>query len=297
VNDRIIIFKNLSYYVRTGFFLRKKIILNNLSFDVRKGSITGLIGPNGAGKTTILKLITGLLKPYLGTLILGDNLIKNIGFVTENQYCYPNMFLEEWLNFMLNLSGRNRFFIKKKVDAILDRFDLFDKKRTLMKNLSKGQLQRAGVVQALLSEPELLILDEPMSGLDAEWRHKLQQFLIDYNRKGNTIIFSSHIMSDILYMSDDLIAINNGQLKWFGKINDISSPDKYFHISSYIKNLNEIKEHFPGIDFKNNKENLYKITLNEAKKDLFLTFSNLNNIKIVSVVPAFIDFKDFEYGK
>lgn len=298
-SDCVIELGNVSYFIREGFFLKKKIILDQLSFSVKKGSVTGLIGPNGAGKTTTIKLICGLIKPSSGTVSYSSNGTDNfnIGVLTEQQYFYPHLTLYEWLFFLGRLSGLTERKLKKSIESNLEKFDLCDKRNIFMRNLSKGQVQRAGFIQAVLHDPEILVLDEPMSGLDPLWRHRIQEMILEFNKEGKTIIFSSHIMSDILYMSDDLIVVNQGRLKWNGNINQIDKKNKFYNISVSAENLLSLESVLPGHKIYPDKNGIYRFIVNESDKNKLLKYtSEFQGIYIYSIIPVYAQFEDLFYG-
>lgn len=298
-SDCVIELGNVSYFIREGFFLKKKFIIDKLSFSVKKGSVTGLIGPNGAGKTTTIKLICGLIKPSSGTVSYSSNGIDNfnIGVLTEQQYFYPHLTLYEWLFFLGSLSGLTERKLKNSIESNLEKFDLCDKKNIFMRNLSKGQVQRAGFIQAVLHDPEILVLDEPMSGLDPLWRHRIQEMILEFNKEGKTIIFSSHIMSDILYMSDELIVVNQGRLKWNGNINQIDKKNKFYNISVAAENLFSIESVLPGHKIYPDKNGIYRFIVNESDKNKLLKYtSEFQGIYIYSIIPVYAQFEDLFYG-
>lgn len=206
--------------------------LNDLSFCVRKGSITGLLGPNGAGKTTTMRIICGALKPDLGIvkvngISVGQNpvYVKSIiGYLPEVPPLYPELKVCEQLIYSARLKGVKHVHIRDRVEDVLRKCNLKDVKDKTIKNLSKGFRQRAGLAQAMINEPEVLILDEPTIGLDPAQVIEIRE-LIRSMSKERTVILSSHILSEIQMICDDIIILNKGSLVMSGPCKDIVRGD------------------------------------------------------------------------
>ncbi|RLB75040.1 MAG: hypothetical protein DRH24_20260, partial [Deltaproteobacteria bacterium] len=215
------------FTVRHGFWMKSRVILKNINLDVPEGRVIGLVGPNGAGKTTTIKLGAGLLQPEFGkVLIHGRPATESgarscLGLLTESQYVYPHLRLREWLMMMAGLSGLRGERRKQRVNDVLDLLDLTGQPSQMMRTLSKGQVQRAGLAQALVHEPAILLLDEPMSGLDPYWRYRVQRILLEFKSSGGTILFSSHILADVERLSDCVVLIEGGRVRWTGSLADL----------------------------------------------------------------------------
>jgi len=218
---------DVTFAVRHGFWMKFKVILKNIDLDVPEGSVIGLVGPNGAGKTTTIKLGAGLLQPESGkVLIHGRPATESgarscLGLLTESQYVYPHLRLREWLVMMAGLSGLKGERRIQSVNDVLDLLDLTGQASQMMRTLSKGQVQRAGLAQALVHEPAILLLDEPMSGLDPYWRYRVQRILLEFKSSGGTILFSSHILVDVERLSDRVVLIEGGRVRWTGSLEDL----------------------------------------------------------------------------
>lgn len=191
--------KNLTKYYG------KKIAVNNLNFTVNKNEIIGLLAPNGAGKSTTMNIITGYIAPSSGDVII-DPQIK-IGYLPENPPLYPDMKVIEYLKFVSELKCAN----KNNLTDIIQKFKIDDVTDKLIKNLSKGYKQRVGFAQALIGDPEILILDEPMSGLDPKQITEIRD-LIKSLKENHTILISSHILSEIDAIADRIIILNKGEI-------------------------------------------------------------------------------------
>ncbi len=219
---------SVSFSVRQGFWMKSKRIVSDMNLAVPMGTVLGMVGPNGAGKTTTIKLGAGLLHPESGRVLIQEHPATEsgaracIGLLTETQYIYPYLRLQEWLMMMGRLSGLDGKRLVRRVAEVIELMDLKAQSRQFVKTLSKGQLQRAGLAQALLHEPDILFLDEPMSGLDPYWRHRVQHILLDLKSGGRTILFSSHILVDVEKLSDQVALISGGRLRWAGRLSELS---------------------------------------------------------------------------
>lgn len=198
--------------------LAKKHVLHDVSFSVHEGEIYGFLGPNGAGKTTTMKCILGLISPESGSInIFGDEWLtleskKRIGFMPENTYLYKHLTGREFLRFngsFFNLSGDK---LETKVEELLKKVWLEEAGDTYLKGYSKGMLQRVGLAQSIINEPELLFLDEPMSGLDPIGRKMVKDLLVSLKNEGTTIFFNTHILADVESICDRISIIHKGNI-------------------------------------------------------------------------------------
>ena len=224
----------------------------DLSLEVMNGEVFGFLGPNGAGKTTTFKLLVGLLHPTRGKILLwGENhyrieLKSKIGFLPESPYFYNYLKAKEYLHLCGQLFGINFMECQKKIDTLLERVGLITHKNSLIKTFSKGMLQRLGLAQALINDPELLIFDEPMSGLDPLGRKEVRDIMLELKAQGKTIIFSTHILSDVETVCDRVGIIIKGKLKDCGPIENLLNPKiKSFEICIKdlpIETINNLRE-------------------------------------------------------
>jgi ABC-2 type transport system ATP-binding protein len=214
---------------RVGFWRAKpKGALRPLTFSVGEGEVFGYLGPNGAGKTTTLKLLMGLAEPSGGRFqILGGDISDpavraQIGFLPEQPYFYDYLTPLELLNYFAALSEIPAKDRKRRIDATLKRVGLYeDAWATQLRKFSKGMLQRVGLAQAILHEPKLVILDEPMSGLDPMGRREVRDLIEELHHEGRTIFFSTHILSDAEALCDRVAVLNRGELKGVGVVADL----------------------------------------------------------------------------
>lgn len=210
--------------VRPGFGLRKKRILHGISFRVREREIFGFIGPNGAGKTTTLKVLMGLIRATSGRAsILGHDVSeisfrRQIGFLPEQPYFYDYLTGREILRFYAKLSGVSQACRSQRVAELLDLVGLSAAGDLHLRSYSKGMLQRIGVAQALVHDPQVVFLDEPMSGLDPVGRKEVRDIILRLRDEGKTIFMNTHILSDVEMVCDRVAIIVNGKIRYEGAI-------------------------------------------------------------------------------
>jgi ABC-2 type transport system ATP-binding protein len=203
--------------------------LDQLSFEIPSGGVFGLLGPNGAGKTTTLKLITDLLRPTSGRAeVLGRpagdvEARRRLGFLPEHPTFYDQLSAEELLEYFASLFGLTGPERRQRVDRTLDLVGLGDARRRPMRQYSKGMVQRVGLAQALVNDPELVILDEPMSGLDPLGRREVREIIIKLRDEGRTVLFSSHILSDAELLCSRVGILSRGRLVAAGSVGDLTA--------------------------------------------------------------------------
>jgi len=200
--------------------------VDGVSFSVRQGTITGLLGRNGAGKTTTLRMITGIFMPDSGEVrwLGGEDGVPfrdRIGYLPEERGLYKQMKVWELLVFLAEIKGRRPAETKKKVDVWLERFELTDKRDAKVEELSKGNQQKVQLIGTLLHDPELIILDEPQSGLDPVNMVLVRNLLRDLRQEGKTILLSTHMMGEAERMADELILIHKGKVVLEGTLDQV----------------------------------------------------------------------------
>jgi len=200
-------------------FSKKKICaLNALTLQVNKGEVFGFLGPNGAGKSTTIKLLLNLIRPTSGRLSIDGkdaadkNVRRILGYLPENPYFYDHLSAKELLWFGGKSCDLNNETILQRIDALLTMLDLNDAMNRPLRSYSKGMVQRAGLALALIHDPQILILDEPMSGLDPMGRKKVFDLILKLKEEGKTVFFSSHILHDIERLCDRAAILINGSL-------------------------------------------------------------------------------------
>lgn len=195
-----------------------KQVLHDVNFSVEKGEIYGFLGPNGAGKTTTMKCIMGLITPESGEIQVFGNIgltqeaRKKVGFMPENTYLYKHLTGREFLRFNGNFFGYTKDALEKKIEVLLARVGLEKAADRRLSGYSKGMLQRAGLAQSIINDPELLFLDEPMSGLDPIGRKMVKDLLVELRDKGTTIFFNTHILADVESICDKVSIIHKGNI-------------------------------------------------------------------------------------
>ena len=208
-----------------GLFAARKIGLHGLDLEVPRGSIFGYLGQNGAGKTTTIKILVGLQFSTSGEAwMMGQNVResetrKNVGFMPENPYFYEYLTAVETLDFYGKLSGMSRPDRLRRADELIAEFGLEHARNVQMRNYSKGMRQRLGLAQAIMHKPPLVILDEPMSGLDPLGRRDVRNVILKLRDTGTTVFFSSHILSDVEEICDRVCVIDKGKKVAEGAIN------------------------------------------------------------------------------
>jgi len=228
---------NLGKIYRTGFWMNKKIpSLKDCNLTVKKGETFGLLGPNGAGKTTLLKTLLGIIRPTSGRAVLlgkpiGDRQVKQyIGYLPENAYYYDYLTGWELLEFAAGLFQIPRSVQQKRIPQLLELVGLAKTaaKKKQLRQYSKGMVQRVGMAQALINDPEVVFLDEPMSGLDPLGRYQVRQIVLSLKEQGKTIFFNSHILSDVEQICDRIALLARGELICVGSLDEIiGTPDSY----------------------------------------------------------------------
>ncbi|MBK8550737.1 MAG: ABC transporter ATP-binding protein [Ignavibacteria bacterium] len=227
--------KNLSKEYSAKSFSKEKILaLSNFSFEVQSGEIFGLLGPNGAGKTTLIKILLGITFPTSGDIKIFDKDISNqsykkkVGYLPES-HKFPNYLTgEQVLHFFGKLSGLSSNDVKKKSDEYLKLVDMEKWRKTKIKKYSKGMLQRLGLAQAMLNQPELIFLDEPTDGVDPIGRKEIRDILNNLKQQGTTIFLNSHLLSEVELICDRVAILNKGVLIKSGRVDDITATsDNY----------------------------------------------------------------------
>ena len=212
---------------RPGFGLRRKRVLHGISFRVREGEIFGFVGPNGAGKTTTLKVLMGLIRATRGSArILGCDVRqtafrRHIGFLPENPYFYDFLTGREILHFYARLSGLDRRRRPARVESLLEWVGLATAADARLRTYSKGMLQRIGIAQALVHDPDVVFLDEPMSGLDPIGRKEIRDLILRLRGEGKTVFMNTHILSDVEMLCDRVAIIVKGRIRYEGSTGDL----------------------------------------------------------------------------
>jgi ABC-2 type transport system ATP-binding protein len=224
---KVILLDDVWKEYRSDFLRRRKQALSGVSLEVRPGEVFGYLGPNGAGKTTTMKLLIGLASPTKGRVLLrgipsrDHRARQRVGFLPENPYFFAHLTGDELLRFFGRMAGLSGRALDIEVDRVIDVVGLRDARQTLLRRYSKGMMQRAGIGQAIIGDPDLLILDEPMSGLDPIGRREVRDLILRLREEGKTVFLSSHILQDMEALCDRVAIIAGGRLRRVGPLDEI----------------------------------------------------------------------------
>jgi ABC-2 type transport system ATP-binding protein len=283
--------QNLSKQYSAKFSKQKINALNDFTFKVSQGEIFGLLGPNGAGKTTLIKILLAITFPTSGSAKIFGTDVKNykakakVGYLPEN-HRFPNYLTgEQVLKFYGELSGlkMNEASINR-INELLDIMNLTQWKNTKIKKYSKGMMQKLGLAQAMLGEPDLIFLDEPTDGVDPIGRKQIRDILIDLKSKGKTIFLNSHLLSEVELICDNVAILNKGDLIEFGNINDLTRSENIYIIQTIEQLTPDIKNDILKIDFNSGiGENEIQIDSGIDSLNKMIDILRNNNIRIKSI--------------
>ncbi len=238
--------ENLTKEFKAGHLVRRRTFkaLDNLNLEVQSGEIFGYLGPNGAGKTTTFKLLLGLIYPTSGSAWIfgrdiGEVKLKaKVGFLPEQPYFYDYLTGAEFLNFYAQLFRFDRKTRKRKIHSLLEAVGLEEAASTQLRKYSRGMLQRIGIAQALINDPELVILDEPLSGLDPIGRKQIRDIILSLKGDGRTVIFSSHVLSDVEAICDRVGILMQGKLQSVERLDEFLNVELET-VEMTVSNLSE----------------------------------------------------------
>jgi ABC-2 type transport system ATP-binding protein len=223
---------NLSKTYKAGFWKTRRLsALDHVNLEVRRNEIFGYLGPNGAGKSTTFKLLMSLIYPTSGTAeILGKSVYDvktryQIGYLPENPYFYEYLSAQEFLSYYASFFDFSPTEIKRRVEHFLKLTDIYHARRLQLRKFSKGMLQRVGIAQALINDPPIVFLDEPMSGLDPMGRREVRDLILALKKEGRTVFFSTHILNDVETLCDRVAVLNRGKLIGSGHLSDLISQE------------------------------------------------------------------------
>jgi len=228
----MITIKGISKVFKEGITGKRIMALEGLDLDIPKGEVFGFLGPNGAGKSTTIKILMNLIFPDTGTATIAGKDVqipearKRVGYLPENPYFYDYLTADELLWFGGKTAGLTPSTIRERSDFLVQKVDLDNARRRPLRTYSKGMLQRAGLALALIHDPDVIILDEPMSGLDPVGRKMVGDLLVELKQQGKTVFFSSHILNDIERFSDRAGIIIKGKLRLVDSLTNILKGNK-----------------------------------------------------------------------
>jgi ABC-2 type transport system ATP-binding protein len=225
--DTVLQIERLRKVFRKPFSGKRVVAVDGIDLTVHRGQIFGFLGPNGAGKTTTLKILTGLIFPTSGKATIfaqpipSPDALANVGFLPENPYVYPYLTPREFVSMCGRLSGMKGKTLAARVEGVIERVGMGHAIDRAVRALSKGMLQRVGLAAALVHEPELLILDEPMSGLDPVGRKDVRDIVVEEKKKGRTVFFSTHILNDVEMLCDHVCILRQGKVVVSGVLGEL----------------------------------------------------------------------------
>ena len=275
---------------KTGFLLKKKKILKGISLEVGQGEIFGYLGPNGAGKTTTIKCLLGLIFPERGEIsILGQHYLslsakERIGFLPENPYFYDYLTASEFLEFYSQLFQINKTEREDRIQDLLRIVGLEKSAHLQLRKFSRGMLQRIGLAQALLNEPSIVFLDEPLGGLDPLGRKEIRDIIIRLRDEGKTVFLSSHILQDIEMICDRVAIIVNGEIINSGRLQDLVSEKIHF-TEVILSGLKEEQLRGLSESLASSGDKIFLKITDESKLEEVLQLVHSQKGKIHSLIP------------
>jgi ABC-2 type transport system ATP-binding protein len=289
-----IVTQDLSKDFHVGFAMRRQRVLHGLNLEVRRGEVFGYLGPNGAGKTTTIKLLVGLIFPSSGEVsLLGEGardpkVRSRIGFLPENPYFYDHLTGWELMDYCARLLEMDKASRHSRIRELLEKVGIEEASRTRLRKYSKGMIQRIGLAQALLNHPELVILDEPMSGLDPVGRKEVRDLILELKAEGKTIFFSSHILPDVEMICDRVGILTGGRLKEVGVLEEILEA-KIECIEITLRNadlgfLSQLSLPLSSPPIRRGEKVLLSVSDEEALQNA-LTLLREGGVRVVSIIP------------
>ncbi|MGB9836293.1 MAG: ATP-binding cassette domain-containing protein [Candidatus Saccharicenans sp.] len=281
---------NVQKSYKLGFIPKKKLVLKGVSFHVNEGEIFGYLGPNGAGKTTTIKCILNLIFPDAGQIkIFGEDSLRprarqKVGFLPENPYFYDYLTGREFLTFYADLLGLHGQAKQEKINYLLKLVGMERAADLQLRKYSRGMLQRIGLAQALLNDPSLVILDEPMGGLDPIGRKEFRDIIVGLKKEGKTVFLSSHILQDIEMICDRVAIILAGEIINQGYLGDLIS-EKVLYTEITVAGVPA--EEFQGLgeSLSSRGDRVLLKVYEESNIDRVLSLTLQKKGKIVSLVP------------
>ena len=267
----------LSKTYRTGFWLDRRVeSLKDCSLRVQQGETFGLLGPNGAGKTTLLKILLGIVRPTKGRAALlgrpiGDRAAKqNIGYLPENPYLYDHLTAWEFLEYIASLFELPHNLTRSRISELLEMvgIEAATARKKQLRKYSKGMLQRTAMAQALINDPDLVFLDEPMSGLDPLGRYQFRQIIQTLRDRGKTIFFNSHILGDVEQICDRVALLARGEILCGGSINELLGTAEGYHVSGTGGDRGKLAEWVADLDY---ESGFWSGTLKKGDPQQFLS--------------------------
>lgn len=295
-------FEGISKIFRSSLARRYLYTLGPVSFGVRAGEIFGYLGPNGAGKTTTIKIALGLLKPSAGAVTCFGRhstdieVRKRIGFLPEQPYFYQHLSAVELLEFFGQVFGLGSKDVRRKAGELLDIVGLSGFRTTPISRFSKGMLQRIGLAQALINDPDLVVLDEPLAGLDPVGRREIRDVILELKAKGKTVFFSSHILQDVEMICDRVGILSEGKLLKVAAVADVLQGSIRF-VEVTMSGLEVNKARQLGFGQVSQRGDRVVVRLNpDADINEALRIMMTSGARVIAVVPQAQTLEDYFMG-
>ncbi len=295
--------ENLSKTFSLGFLGRqKRPALLGLTLQMIRGEILGYLGPNGSGKTTTLKILMGLVAADGGTArILGTPLGERswrhrIGFLPEQPYFYDYLTPAEYLGYVGRVFGQSQADSRERARSLLHRVGLDESSNVPMRRFSKGMLQRVGIAQALINDPEIVFLDEPMSGLDPIGRHMVRNVILDLKRQGRTVFFSTHILPDAEALCDRVALLRAGRLLKVGRLDEILGQE-ISHFDVLLSGGDGVSSAPRGIRSRECLGERWRLEVEESVLTPTLQAAVDGGARVLSVLPVRLSLEEFFFSE
>ena len=274
--------------------------LSEFSLEIEKGQIFSILGPNGAGKTTLIKILLGIVFPSQGraeifdTAISDYNIHHRIGYLAENHNFPEFLNAGQVLYYYGKISGISANILKERIPSLLNLVNLQDWENVKIKKFSKGMLQRLGIAQALINDPELLFLDEPTDGIDPVGRREIRDLLKKLQNEGKTVLLNSHLLSEVERISDQAAILKNGKLLRKGSIQEFISVKEQYELKTddAEKTINSICSSL-DIEITRKKELLIISVKDDTHLNRLVDKLRQEDIKIKAIIPRKISLEDF----
>ena len=299
--DAPLVVRGLTKSYRVGHvFQKRRPALQDLDLDVFRGEILGYVGPNGSGKTTTLKLLIGLLRPDRGEgWILGQPLAARgwryrVGYLPEHPYLYDYLTPAEYLDYVGRLFGLGAARRRERTRELLALVGLERAADQPMRRFSKGMVQRAGLAQALVNDPELLIFDEPMSGLDPIGRRLVRDLIVAQRKAGKTVLFSTHILSDAETLCDRVAVLRAGRLVKVGSLSELLQLD-VAHVEVLVSGVVASAPGLEGADRAEQVGDRLRLEVAEGRLGAVVTAVEAAGGRVLSVQPVRQSLEDYFY--
>jgi ABC-2 type transport system ATP-binding protein len=295
-------FDNITKIFKSELLTQPYVALNEVSFEVPAGSMVGFLGANGAGKTTSLKIIMDFIRPTSGKIVFENSLgktreeiFRNIGYLPERPYFYQNLTGSEFLHFMGKISEISKTEIKSQISYWAPRFKIDHAMQRELKTYSKGMLQRIGFMAAILHRPKLIILDEPLSGLDPIGRKEIKDVIVEVHKAGQTVFFSSHIIPDIEEICDRVVFLKEGKLVYDGTVASLlgSGFDQGFIMK--VRSNSNIELETPFKQKMDLPDNLTTFVVHSEFKDKFLNEVIQKRLNLIGLEPIQSSLEEIFY--